>query len=144
MIREARVALLLPGTNRERAEFQKTADGWKYAITEKWWTTTSRKPTRRRRRRADLMVSVQGRRDQRLNSRKKGLREPEQPKWRNEKPGARRRSPCPTLGSSANPITKNSMVFEDASLPSFVHRPFSARLPNPPHSVPCLRSFDPF
>ena len=35
VISEGRVALLLPGTNRERTEFQITADGWKYAITEK-------------------------------------------------------------------------------------------------------------
>ena len=34
-ISEERVALLMPGTSRERTEFQKTAEGWKYAITEK-------------------------------------------------------------------------------------------------------------
>ena len=35
VISENRVALLLPGTSRERTEFQKTVEGWKYAITEK-------------------------------------------------------------------------------------------------------------
>ncbi|MEO6992017.1 MAG: hypothetical protein ABI273_00185 [Lacunisphaera sp.] len=35
VISETRVALLLPDTDHERAEFQKTADGWKYAITER-------------------------------------------------------------------------------------------------------------